>query len=293
MSTQTALARSQLSLALGCNSAKQTVLKKRYMAYPLSVSPLFRREDSSPRESRSKRAYLYRMNTSPGLLSGDSLGVTIQLAPESQLHLADQSATKVHQMPDSATRATVQYDIRLEADSTLEFLPEPLILFEDSDLQQTTEIVMHPEAGLCWGEIVLPGRLARGEVYQFRRYLNKTKIRCLNGELWFAETIDLMGKGNRFVNSSLFANAPVLGTLILVLPEVIATPQVLKTLSNQIDGLEVDASTLNLASSVLPGDRGLFVRAIAKTTRELQVCFKQALNFGRLLQGQNPLPYGL
>ena len=122
-------------------------------------------------------------------------------------------------MPDSETHATVHYSINLDKNSTLEFLPEPLILFEDSDLQQTTEIAMHREAGLCWGEIVLPGRLAKGEVYQFRRYLNKTKIRFLDGERWFTETMNLTGKGNRFASSPLFASAPVLGTLILVLPE--------------------------------------------------------------------------
>ena len=278
----------QLSLSLGCNAAKQTVLHRRYMAYPLSVSPLFRRE-----EGTSRRAYLYRMNTSPGLLAGDSIGNSIQLAPESQLYLADQSATKVHQMPEVGTHASVNYRVSLAADSMLEFLPEPLILFEDADLEQTTEIVMHSEASVCWGEIVLPGRLARGEHYQFRRYLNRTKISSLDGKLWFAETMKLQGKGNRFVQSPLFASGAVLGTLILVLPGAIATLQNLKMLSTQIDALETDSPSLNLASSVLPGDRGLFVRVMSDTTREIQTCFKQALNYVRALRGQNPLPYGL
>ena len=88
------LTRSQLSLELGCNAAKQTVFQKRFMAYPYSVSPLFRREENDLGEDPSKRAYLYRMNTSPGLLAGDSLGVSIQLASDSQLHLVDQSADK-------------------------------------------------------------------------------------------------------------------------------------------------------------------------------------------------------
>ncbi len=296
VTSQAALTRSQLSLELGCNASDQTVLQKRYMAYPLSVSPLFRREDNSLEKARSKRAYLYRMNTSPGLLAEDALGIEIQLAPGSQLYLADQSATKVHQMPDLDTHATVKYDIKLEADSTLEFLPEPLILFENSDLQQTTNITMHREAGLCWGEIVLPGRLARGEVYQFRKYLNKTRIQFPNDKPWFAETINLTGKGNRFVQSPLFASDPVLGTLILVLPEAIATTTTLKALSDQIDQIgqtAAKAASISLASSILPGNRGLFVRAMSATTREIQLCFRQALNSVRSLRGQNPLPYGL
>ena len=278
----------QLSLALACNAAKQTVLQRRYMAYPLSVSPLFRRE-----EGTSRRAYLYRMNTSPGLLAGDSIGTSIQLAPESQLYLVDQSATKVHQMPEVGTHASVHYSINLAADSTLEFLPEPLILFEDAELEQTTEIVMHSEASVCWGEIVLPGRIARGEHYQFRRYLNKTKIKTPDGRLWFTETMNLQGKGNRFVQSPLFVSGAVLGTLILILPGAIATPSNLEMLSAQIDALEEGSPSLSLASTVLPDDRGLFVRVMSDTTREIQNCFRQALNHVRALRGQNPLPYGL
>lgn len=305
MTTQTAVMRSatreslptQLSLGLGCNAAEQTVLQKCYMAYPLSVSSLFRRENDSLREDPSNRAYLYRMNTSPALLAGDSIGVKIQLAPGSKLYLADQSATKVHKMPDLDAQATVEYTISLDADSTLEFLPEPLILFADSALQQTTNITMHPEAGLCWGEVVLPGRLASGEVYQFRRCLNKTNIRLPDGSLRFAETMNLTGKGNRFVQSPLFASAPVLGTLILVLPRAIATTAALKTLGDQIEAIAtqgpLENTSLNLASSILPDNQGLFVRAMAKTTREIQSCFKQALDCMRSLRGQNPLPYRL
>ena len=278
----------QLSLSLGCNATKQTVLQKRYMAYPLSVSPLFRRE-----EGTSKRAYLYRMNTSPGLLAGDAIGTSIRLTAKSRLYLADQSATKVHQMPEVGTHASVNYHVSLAADSMLEFLPEPLILFEDAELEQTTEITMHSEASICWGEVVLPGRLARGEHYQFRRYLNKTKVRAPDGKLWFAETMNLQGKENRFVGSSLFASGAVLGTLILVLPRAIATPPNLKMLGTQIDALETDSPSLNLASSVLPDDRGIFVRVMSDNTREIQACFKRSLNYVRALCGQNPLPYGL
>lgn len=283
--------RPQLSLALGCNSAKQTILQQRYMAYPLSVSPLFRREDSAADGTPSKRAYLYRMNTSPGLLAGDALEVSIQLGEGSQLYLADQSALKVHQMPEENTYSTIRYDVELGGNAMLEFLPEPLILFEDAALEQTTEISLHEDAGVCWGEVVLPGRLARGEKYQFRRYLNKTLVRSLDGELWFAETMNLLGKGNSLVDSPLFASAAVLGSLILILPRAVSTAQMLKVLGDRID--EMNTQSLDIAGSVLPGDRGLFIRAMSETTREMMACFKAVLNCGRSLQGQNPLPYGL
>ncbi|MEL6605262.1 MAG: urease accessory protein UreD [Cyanobacteria bacterium J06614_10] len=94
-------------------------MRDRYMAYPLSVSPIFRLEDNgrSASPAQQQRAYLYRMNTSPGLLAGDSLEMSIRLDAGSSLYLADQAATKVHTMPvagiDKATSASVHYHIEV------------------------------------------------------------------------------------------------------------------------------------------------------------------------------------
>lgn len=280
----------QLALQLERTASGRTILSHRYMAYPLSVSPIFRLEEDSTAAS-TQRAYLYRMNTSPGLLANDALRISLQLASGSQLYLADQSATKVHTMPEGSAQATVDYQIELGDRTTLEFLPEPLILFTDSALKQQTNITVHPTAGLSLGEIVLPGRLARGESYQFRQYFSRLRVSDPQGRLWFAESMKLLGKENRFVQSALFASGPVLGTLVLILPEAIATPQALNTLSTRIDALQTN--TLNLASTVLPQGRGLFVRAMAQTTQEMHSSFKAAVNYVRTLRGEALLPYSL
>ena len=282
--------RPQLALALGCDRAGKTVLTHRYMAYPLSVSPIFRLEPGHP-----SRAYLYRMNTSPGLLSGDAIDVSLQLAAGSQLYLADQSATKVHTMSHLEARASLAYSIELGEEATLEFLPEPLILFADAALTQTMEIVVHKSAGLSLGEIILPGRLARGEVYQFRQYLSRIRVRSAEGKILFVEAMNLSGRDNRFAQRALFATGQVLGSLILILPAAIATAENLAALSRNIELLadSETANSLSLASSVLPGDRGLFVRAIASTTRELQSCFRSAVNYVRKLRNQAQLPYSI
>ncbi|MEL6816320.1 MAG: urease accessory protein UreD, partial [Cyanobacteria bacterium J06598_3] len=288
-------AQHQLALGVGCDAAGKTILSHRYMAYPLSVSPIFRSEENGTAASL-ERAYLYRMNTSPGLLAGDRISTSLQLAEGAQLYLADQAATKVHTMPEVTTQATVTYDITVGDRATLEFLPEPLILFAESALSQTTDIVISPAGGLSWGEIILPGRLARGEVYAFRECWSRLRVKSPEGKLWFSETMKLTGQANAqentFVQSPLFASGPVLGTLILILPEAIATSENLKTLSAGIDALAdkeladkelAEGGGLNLASSVLPGGRGLFVRAMAETTRDMQAGFKAAANCVRSL----------
>lgn len=308
---QQQLPTAQLALTLGRSTTGKTVLKERYMRYPLSVSPVFRLDDRGDRRvmdeagvteiERVQRAYLYRMNTSPGLLAGDVLGMSLKLTAGCSLLLADQAATKVHTMltnvptgePIERQSAAVNYHVEVGDRATLEFLPEPLILFTDSALTQTTDITLHASAGLTWGEIILPGRLARGERYEFRAYVSRTRLKSSDDAVWFIEAMQLLGKANPFAHSDLFASGAVLGNLILALPQEISTRENLSLLTQQIDQLNDTSGTLELASSVLPGDRGLFVRAIATTTRDLQAAFKAATNSVRKLRHHPPLPYSL
>ncbi|MEO1620678.1 MAG: urease accessory protein UreD [Cyanobacteria bacterium J06632_3] len=283
----------QLKLGLACAADGKTVVCDRYMAYPLSVSPVFRLEanGSGLEPELERRAYLYRMNTSPGLLAGDKLGMAVNLAAGCELYLTDQAATKVHTMPVLGSQAVVMYDITVEEAATLEFLPEPLILFADAQLKQTTTVVLHESAGLTLGEIVLPGRLARGEMYMFREYLSRIRVATPEGRVWFIDAMKLLGQENCFAESALFATYPVLGTLLLVLPAAVATTENLNRLNGRIDSLSVDG--LELACSTLPGDRGLFVRAISATTRDMQAAFKTAAGFVRSIRNQPSLPYSL
>ena len=281
-------AQPNLAIALSRNADNKTVMSHRYMAYPLSVSRVFRPEEPE----KSNRAYLYRTNTSPGLLAGDALRMSLQLAPDTQLYLTDQSATKVHAMPSLTTQATVDYRIEVGDRATLEFLPEPLILFADSALRQSTEVVLSSTSSLILGEIILPGRLARGESYEFRQYLSRLRVKSSEGTLWFAETMKLLGRKNRFADSPLFSSEKVLGSLVLILPRAIATATNLSTLSTELDEIaQRDFSSIDAASSVLPTDRGLFVRAMAPTASSLQSYFKSTVNSVRRLRKEAPIPY--
>ena len=274
-----------LELRLKRDRIGQTIVSHQYAAYPLSVSPVFRLDG----DFDSHRAYLYAMSTSPGLLAGDELNASLQLAANSSLYLTNQAATKVHSMPIAGTKATTNYDIEIGEKATLEFVPEPLILFADAALEQTTNIKIHPTGTLVLSEVILPGRLARGESYQFHHYLSRLQVMSTSGELWFTDAMYLEGKLNPFINSHLFTSSPVLGSLFVVLPEAN-----LEALSASVEDLEAaNCSDLTVASSILPHGKGLLIRAIASGTHELKTYLKYALNCVRRSSHQPPLPDSL
>ena len=225
-------------------------------------------------------------NNSPGLFAEDSFKITLNLEDNTQLYLTEQSATKVHPMVNTDT-AKVNYQWNIGKHAIVEFVPEPLILYSDSALKQTTQVRIHPSASLFWSDVVLPGRLARGESYQFRDYDHCLEVYGEAGELWFRDSMHLTGKENKFAQSSLFASLPVLGNAIALLPQI--EVNLLKT---TLDSLKLpNTSNLVVATSVLPQDKGVLLRVLGSRTQDIKSYWHSAINTLRKLNQQPPLSH--
>lgn len=267
-----------LELSLRCDRDR-TISQHQYTTYPLRLSPSFRLEGAN-----SARIYHYLVNTSPGLLAGDELRLALKLAPNTSLYLTDQAATKVHPMPQADTKATVKYQIRVDADASLELVPEPIILYTDSTLEQETAIALHPTAKLFLSEIIIPGRLAKQEYYDFNYYLNYLKVTDLAGRILFIEANRLLGKQNQFQHHHLFAASAIIGNAIAILPNTN-----LKLLTTQLNKLA--SKNIETATTILPSNNGILIRALSNKTVELKRYFTSVLNCIRTTTNQSPLPY--
>ena len=271
--------RNNLELKLECDRNRVTKATHQYTTYPFRLSKLF----NFPQTAR-RQAYVYLLNTSPGLLAGDYLSLDLQLQPATQLYFTDQSATKVHAMPQPESKARTQCQIIIGDNASLEYVPEPLILFEDSALEQTTKIELHPTGSLFWSEILLPGRLARGEYYSFRTYRSRLELYDDSQELWFCDANYLAGKENCFRDSKLFVEQAILANIVLVQPKM-----ELANLKSQLQ--KIDTSRVSIASCNLPEDRGLLIRLMAGKTSEIKKYLQAALNCVRRLSDRKELPH--
>ena len=265
---------------LGCDRG-QTVCQHQYTSFPLRLSTPFRLEGAG-----SNRLYHYLINTSPGLLAGDELSLSLQLAANTSLYLTDQAATKVHPMPNS-NKATVDYQITVDANADLELVLEPVILYEDSILEQNTAIKLHPTAKLFLSETILPGRIAKQEYYDFNYYLNRIKVRDLTGKLLFIDAINLTGKQNQFQNNRLFVSLPVIGNAIAVVPNVD-----LDLLTTRLENTALaECKNIEVATAILPSNNGLVIRGLSSKTFELKKYFTYVLNCLRSTTESSLLPY--
>ena len=271
-----------LELILQRNQAGRTIFQHQYTTYPLRLSSAFYLEGQN-----SNRAYHYLINTSPGLLAGDELSLSLRLESNTSLYLSDQAATKVHPMPEIDTKAKIDTQITIDAGANLEFVPEPVILYTDSVLEQRTTIKLHPTARLFLSEIILPGRLAKKEYYDFNYYLNRLRVTDLNDRVLLIDAMRLTGKQNQFKNNKLFASLPIIATAIAILPDAdlnLLTTHLEDTKSAQTNNIEV-------ATTILPANNGVLIRILGEKTREIKQYLTYALNCIRAMTNQPPLPH--
>ena len=139
---------------------QRTILQRHYTTLPARIIRPFYAEDDS-------RAYIYLLTPTGGMLGGDSLDIHIILEPEAEVCLTTASATKVHPATDAPAEQSLL--IELAPGSSMEYLPEPTILFREARWRQHTVVRRAPDSRLLLLEGWSAGRVARGEVFQFSR----------------------------------------------------------------------------------------------------------------------------
>ncbi|MEL6815921.1 MAG: urease accessory protein UreD [Cyanobacteria bacterium J06598_3] len=269
-----------------------------YATYPFRLSGNLRIDPTDPH-----RVYAYVMNAGPGILSGDDLQWQVDVGDRASLYLTDQSATKVHSQPIDSANAHMTYHFSVGSGAYLEYVPEPMILFSAANLTQRMNITLHPQGTLVLSEIIVPGRLARGEYYKFEQFLSRMTVRSSSmrsslmrsslgravptpeGSLLFADALKLSGRSNQFRSHGFLTDYPILGSFIIISPELDR-----EQLSEAIEAIDGVGGTLQLGTSPLPNCNGLFVRAMATQTNVIKDFQYQVLSLTRQMLNQPPLP---
>jgi urease accessory protein len=278
----------QLSIRIARSATNnQAFIAHQYASYPFRLSGNLRLDPADP-----ERVYAYIMNASPGLLAGDDWQVVVEVSDRANLYLTDQSATKVHSHPahshpnsSSAPSAQVGYTFNVGAGAYLEYIPEPVILFKAAALTQQMTITLHPQGQLVLSEIIVPGRLAKGEFYAFNRFYSHLRVQTPKGKLCFADSFRLLGETNRFKHSPFVTDWPIVANLIAVVPGVD-----LAQLAQMLENHALPTDELQVCDSPLPGCHGLWVRAIATQVAPLKRYQHHLLDCIRNLTGHRPLP---
>jgi urease accessory protein len=118
--------------------------------------------------------YILFMNPTGGIVQGDRYFYKIQLKDGAEAFITDTMATKVYKM--DLNYASKVVDVYLGKNSRLEFMPRETMVFVDSRWYQRVTFHVSDGSKFLYSEIFCPGRIARGEFWDFELYSSKVVI---------------------------------------------------------------------------------------------------------------------
>lgn len=251
-----------LEATFAADSGGQTRLVRDYAKVPFHVTGDLNHDEELP-----KLATLFVQSPTGGIAQGDRHRMQVDVTEGAQAHVTTQSATQVLGMERNYGRSTVS--LTVDDCGYLEFLPEPVILFPDSRLLQRVELSLGSDATVVFGETVVPGRLARGEAFEYDRYYSRVTADAVDGDAdsgtrgrLFEDVVHLAGD-DEVQRPGVFGEHRVLGSLYVVGTGF--DGETTETLSDRIHE-RVAETGATASASTLPREAGVVVRALGPRT---------------------------
>lgn len=126
---------------------------------------------------------VYLLSPTGGIVQGDRYRIDLHIGDGARALFTTQSATKIYRMPDGCAEQVSRIDVGRGA--FFEYVPDAAILFAEADYHQRTEVSVGEGALVLLYDIIMPGRLARGERFAFRRLVNRTIVSDADGLLLY------------------------------------------------------------------------------------------------------------
>lgn len=202
-------------------------------------------------------ATVFVQSPTGGIAQGDRNVVEIAVGPEAVAHVTTQSATKVLSM--ECNYAATDVALTVEAGGHLDYVPEPAILNPDARFCQDVTVDLAPDATAVVGDVVVPGRLARGERFDFERFVSQLEVRDDAGRLLAADATHLTPSEGDPTAPGVLGDHSVYGTLYVLAPDESA--ERIEDLADAIHDRS-SATDTEAGATTLPNGAGVVVRAL-------------------------------
>jgi len=145
----------------------QTILKDSYSEGAFKITrPVYL--------TTSGEAYFYIMNPGGGYVDGDTYKIDIGVEEAASAVVTTQSSTKIYKTRNRP--AFQETNIYLKSGSVLEYLPDPIIAYQNARFKQTMVVKMEKDASFICSDIFTPGWAPDGTLFQYDFLQSKMEI---------------------------------------------------------------------------------------------------------------------
>ena len=244
-----------LRLKLEENSDKnKTIITDQYSQVPLYTQKALYYDENLP-----NMAHLFIMSPSGGILQGDRYRMDISLANNAVSHITTQGATRIYKM--NSNYATQLININVGKNCYLEFIPDQIIPFRNSRYYQKVSLNVDPSATLIYSEIIVPGRVAMGELFSYDLCYLKTIGQNTEKNIKFIDNCMLKPKNQNMNTLGMFGNHTVLASVYILTKNENAL-----ILNKKINSIIKNNDEVSGGSTILPNNSGLVVRLMCNSS---------------------------
>ena len=196
---------------------------------------------------------VYVQSPTGGIAQGDRLDAEVHVGREAVAHVSTGGSTKVQSM--TRNYAAAETTLSVADGGHLDYVPEPTILHADARYCQHVRLDVDADATAVVSDVVVPGRLARDERFEFERYFSRLTANGPEG-LLFEDTTHLVPAESDPTAPGVLGEFSVYGTTFVVAPGASTAG-----LSDRLHEAVADHEA-RCGATALPNDAGVVVRAL-------------------------------
>lgn len=249
-----------------------TVIKEQYSRVPLLAQRAMYLEETLP-----AMAYVYIVSPSGGILQGDRYQIDIKLGNNTFAHITTQGATRIYRMEKNYASQTI--NINVEEESYFEYIPDQIIPYRKSRFYQEVNLNVHDNATMIYSEVIVPGRVASGEAFEYDLCYIKTVGRNQLGKTRFMDVVKLDPKNKNLRTEGILGKFKVVGTTYIVTKESYVQ-DLQSEISERINGLKVK-STISGGTSILPARQGIIIRILGNSSEDVKKIIFDVIGIAR------------
>jgi urease accessory protein len=253
----------------GNENGGKTVVKEQYSKVPLYTQRALYLEESLP-----SMAYMYIISPSGGILQGDRYRMDITLKNKAYAHLTTQGATRIYRMEKNYATQMVNVDV--DDGCYFEFVPDQIIPYRDSRFYQKVDLKIHENATMVYSEIIVPGRVASRESFQYDICYMKSLGRNQNNKLRFIDIAVLEPKKNNLKLLGILGNFDVVGNMY-----ILTKTKYVSDLNSEINSKLQQFAHISGGATILPGDSGLLIRILGYTASDIRIVMYEIITIIR------------
>ncbi|WP_238596984.1 urease accessory protein UreD [Corynebacterium heidelbergense] len=260
----------------------KTALSERFVKTPMHITRPLYVDPGDP-----AHACLYLRTTGGGVAENDRIRQQFTFAPGAQATVTTQAATNVHRM--NTGFGSQWTSLSVGEGAVAEYLPGHTTLFAGSRCLQQTDFTVAAGGTLLASEVVMVGRLARGECHEFEAFAQRTRVMVEGYPTVLNDNVCILGPGAGR-SLMLYGRWPVWGTLLVVptagrpdgLDQTRAVVEELRK-STAAAGADSGDKSVAIGVSTLVGKAGCMVRVAGHSVPEVRGTLGRAHSTARQL----------